>query len=129
MDNTSLREQREKTLKSLKEKSEPNKTGKTMGIVLIVLALFIFLFNDMVYTTDGFLGIPQIHYTHCFWAFLVLLFVGLIVFACCYGDSRAKERYDKIAAMNDQQYASYLKQQEALKWLKAGKKLFGLFDD
>lgn len=129
MDNTSLREQREKTLKSLKEKSEPNKTGKTIGIVLIVLALFIFLFNDMVYTTDGFLGIPQIHYTNSFWAFLVLLFVGLIVFACCYGDSRAKERYDKIAAMNDQQYASYLKQQEALKWLKAGKKLFGLFDD
>ena len=129
MDNSSLREHREKTLKSLKEQSEPNKTGKTIGIVLMVLALFIFLFNDMVYTTDGFLGIPQIHYTDSFWAFLVLLFVGLIVFACCCGDSRAKERYDKIETMNDQQYASYLKQQEALKWLKAGKKLFGLFDD
>ncbi len=83
----------------------------------------------MVYTKDGFLGIPELHFTGFFWTFLVLLFVGLIVYAISCGDSRAKERYDKIATMNDQQYASYLKQQEALKWLKAGKKLFGLFDD
>ena len=129
MDNTSLREHRENTLKTLKEASEPNKTGKTIGKIIMVLAILIFFFNDMVYTTDGFLGIPELHFTGSFWTFLALLFVGLIVYAISYGDSRAKERYDKIAAMNDQQYASYLKQQEALKWLKAGKKLFGLFDD
>ena len=129
MDNQSLKEHREKTLQSLKKEAEPNKIGKSIGIILMVLALFVFIFCDMVYTTDGFLGIPQIHYTEAFWFCLVSLFVGLLVFASCYGNSVAKEKYDKIAAMSDQQYASYLKQQEAVKWLKFGKRLFGFFND
>lgn len=125
MGNSSISAQKEKFLRDLQLSAKLFKPLLIIGLLSIVLAVFIFSSNDMVYTTSGFLGIPTINYTGAFWTSWAIFIFGMVCFIIAFNFRSAKADYKRVSLMTDEEFVSYRNKQKVKAVAKILFKLFG----
>jgi len=105
--------QKEQHLRDLHLSAKLYKPCLYSGLILLIVAIIIFSTCDMAHIASGFLGIPTVEYTGAFWAFLVFLFFGFFGLILAIQFRSAKNDYNRVVSMTNEEFSSYLNKRKA----------------